>query len=57
VKPNEMAQWYSEQIDHCETLGGVLTYVMTYVEDRPVCLFLESGEMHMMDLSEFENCE
>ena len=57
VAPPDMERWYAEQIDTCETLGGVLAYVMTYVEDQPVLLFLEAGEMKMMDLSEFENCE
>ena len=57
VKPDNMEAWYAEQIVECETLGGVLAYVMTYVEDQPVLLFLEAGEMKMMDLSEFENCE
>jgi len=57
VSPPDMERWYAEQIDTCETLGGVLAYVMTYVEDQPVLLFLEAGEMQMMDLSEFENCK
>tara|TARA_R110000822_G_scaffold4093_1_gene17492 strand:+ start:506 stop:760 length:255 start_codon:yes stop_codon:yes gene_type:complete len=50
--------WYSHMIDIADDRGFTLAYVLTFFEDTPVCVSLDStSNIEITDLTEFENCE